>query len=75
MSPSDANTLIATVAARTVIVIEAPDLGLLERRSARLLSTSAELGAKAIEFSGMANDDAPLVLGEWLSLQPSPPAL
>ena len=22
-------------------------------------------------FSGMANDDAPLVLGEWLSLQPS----
>ena len=34
-----------------------------------------ELGAKAVEFFGMANDDAPLVLGEWLSLQPSPPAL
>jgi len=73
MSPMAANTLIATVEL-TRYCHEAFDPGLLECAWARLLSTS---GARrqGVEFSGMANDDASLVLGEWPSLQPSPPAL
>ena len=54
---------------------EAFDPGLLECRLGEAFVHLRELGAKAVEFSGMANDDASLVLGERLSLQPSPPAL
>jgi hypothetical protein len=34
-----------------------------------------KLGAKAVEFTGVAKDDASLVLGERLSFQPSSPTL
>src|ERR1700722_13685609 len=34
-----------------------------------------EFGAKAVEFTGMAKDDASLILGKRLDLQPSPAAL
>jgi len=54
---------------------EAFDPGLLERHLGEALVHLRELGAKAVEFTGMAKDDASLVLGERLSLQPSPPAL
>ena len=54
---------------------EALDLGFIQGLLGEALIHLRELGAKAVEFSGMANDDASLVLGERLSLQPSPPAL
>jgi hypothetical protein len=51
------------------------DSGLLERLLGEALVHVGEFGAKAVEFSGMAKDDASLVLGERLSLQPSPSTL
>src|SRR5208283_4050992 len=54
---------------------EALDLGFFQGLLGEALIHLRELGAKAVEFSGMANDDASLVLGERLSLQPSPSEL
>src|SRR6202453_2023442 len=48
---------------------EALDPRLLERPLGEALVHLRELGAKAVEFTGMAKDDASLVLGKRLSRQ------
>lgn len=65
----------ATVTSTPVIVISRLDPRFLEGRLRKALINLCKLATEAIEFTGMAKDDAPLILGERLSLQPSPAAL
>ncbi|TIX98201.1 MAG: hypothetical protein E5V18_25060 [Mesorhizobium sp.] len=47
----------------------------LEGRLCEALVNLCKFSAKAIEFTGMAKDNTALILGERLSLQPSPAPL
>jgi hypothetical protein len=56
-------------------VIEPLNARLITRLLSEALVRLHKLAAKAVDFTGRAKNDASLVLGEWLSLQPRFPAL